>query len=219
MKNQPAKSKLPYLLASSGLLLTFCLAAVRPARAQATRDTVTVATVKDSAAPAIVKTEASNAQPGHTYWKNHEYSAVMDLWECPERGICAKLHSFDPQEKKTRELAGKILKKDPAKLTDSDFEQICGYEAQLSEMTKVDPRTWNGKIWIKQKNSFYGIAFGLPGEGDPNLHVDGRLTQGVVHAIFFGDPFHVLHKTITLEPVVNPPPACHAPPGWKSPLQ
>jgi hypothetical protein len=173
--------------------------------------------------------------PGHSYWKvqveEHDKDgkpfkttydgAIIDVWRCPERGICAALHSVDPHDEKMRKLAAKVLKKKPVDITDNDVLQFCGYQADLQEMTERQPGSqtgplgkWSGTIDIRIK--------GLPGQTDPNgtkvafiskLHVNiEEIGTTLLHAqAYKGIP--LLGGEADLVPVTDPPPGCAVPPA------
>lgn len=187
------------LLTTGALALGFTAAAARPVRAQEpSPDKVKSASVADT-------------QPGHSYWQHPDYDGVLDVWNCPERGICAKVHSINVQDDKVRQAAARTLKKKPGEVTDKDvLQQFCGYEAQFSEMKQVEPGLWDGKIWIASRKTFFGVSLKQDADGE-QLHLRGYLL-GFLHYLFLGDPFHVLGKTNNLNRVSNPPPACVAPP-------
>ena len=196
------------LLTTGTLALGFAAASVRPARAQqAARDTVNRTEVSDT----VKQTTVTDSQPGHTYWQHPDYDGVLAVWNCPERGICAKVHSINTQDDKVRQAAAKTLKKKAADVTDKDvLQQFCGYEAQFTEMKQVEPGIWDGKIWIASRNTFFGVSLKQDPDGE-HLHLRGYLL-GFFKYLFLGDPFHVLGKTNDLDRVHNPPSACVAPP-------
>lgn len=193
-------SKLSSLLTTSALTLGFAAASARPLRGQeAARDTVQQAnSVKD-------------AQPGHSYWKHPDYDGVLDVWNCPERGICAKVHAVNTQDARVRRAVAKTMKKDVKKITDDDvLKNICGYEAQFSEMKQNEPGHWEGKIWIASRKTFFGVEL-KEAQDHEHLYLRGYMI-GFFKYLFFGDPFHVLEKGNNLERVNDVPPACKAPP-------
>jgi hypothetical protein len=194
--------KISSLLTTSALAATFGIATARPLRAQQPESTA-----KDS----VQQTVVPDSQPGHTYWHHPDYDGVLDVWNCPQRGVCAKVHSINTQDKKVREAAAKTLKKKTDSVTDADvLKQFCGYEAQFSEMKQVEPGTWDGKIWIASRNTNFGVTLRQDPDGE-HLNLRGYLL-GFFKYLFLGDPFHVLGKTQTLDRIHNPPPACIAPP-------
>jgi hypothetical protein len=173
-------------------------------------------------------------QPGHTYWKvriedhdkngNKIYTtyngAIIDVWRCPERGICAALHSVDPHDEDMRKLASRVLKKAVQDVTDSDVLQFCGYQADLQSMEEKAPGgktgslgKWSGTINIRIK--------GLPGQSDPDgtkvafvstLHFNLEEIGGsLLHAqVYKGIP--LFGAEADLIPVPNPTAGCIAPP-------
>jgi hypothetical protein len=175
--------------------------------------------------------------PGHTYWKvrteekdangrkiyNTYDGAIIDIWRCPERGICAALHSVDPHDEKMHKLAAKVLKKKIGDVTDEDVLQFCGYQADLENMEEKRPGPgtgplgkWSGTVDIRIK--------GLPGQTDPNgtkvafvskLHINiEEIGEILVHAqAYKGIP--LLGGAADLIPVTDPPVGCLAPPAVK----
>ncbi len=176
---------------------------------------------------------------GHTYWKvrteekdahgNKVYNtydgAIIDIWRCPEHGICAAIHSVDPHDEKMRKLAAKVLKKKIEDVTDGDVLQFCGYQADVQNMEekKPGPETgplgkWSGTINIRIK--------GLPGETDPNgtkvafvssLHFNiEEIGDTLVHAEGY-KLIPLLGGSADLIRVADPPPGCVVPPSIKQP--
>jgi hypothetical protein len=192
--------KLSSLLTTSALTLGFAVAAARPLRGQdAVRDTVQQA---DS---------ISNAKEGHTYWKHPDYDGVLDVWRCPERGICARVHAVNTQDERVRKAVAKTLKKDVKKVTDDDvLKNICGYEAQFREMKEVEPGHWAGKIWIVSRNTHFGVEL-KQAQDQEHLYLRGYVL-GFFKYLFLGDPFHVLEKGNNLDRIHDVPPPCKAPP-------
>lgn len=187
------------LLTSGALVLGFAVAAVRSARAQDTPKDTTAQTMK------------SNAQPGHTYWTHPDYDGVLDIWNCPERGICAKVYAVNPNDDRVRKAAAGTLKKKVKDVTDEDvMKQFCGYEAQFSEMKEEEPGHWNGKIYIISRDAYYGVELKAAPDGE-HMHMRGYLL-GIVRFLLLGDPYHVLGKGNDLGRVHDVPPACVAPP-------
>lgn len=190
--------KLSFLLTTSTLALSFAAATARPARAQGTpQDTVN-------------QTSVQNAQPGHSYWTHPDYDGVLDVWNCPERGICAKVHSINADDPRVRKAAAKTLNKSPDSVTTAEvMKQFCGYEAQFGEMKQSEPGHWEGKIWIASRKSWFGVELKEDPSGE-KLHLRGYLL-GFVRFLLLGDPYHVLGKGNDLNRVPNPPPACVKP--------
>ena len=189
------------LLTSGALVLGFAVAAARTARAQA------MPPPRDTAAQAM----KSNALPGHTYWTHPDYNGVLDIWNCPERGICAKVHAVNPQDERVRKAAAGTLKKKVQDVTDEDvMKQFCGYEAQFSEMKELEPGHWDGKIFIVSRNAYYGVDLKESADGE-HMHMRGYLL-GFLRFLLLGDPYHVLGKGNDLARVRDVPPACIAPP-------
>jgi len=175
--------------------------------------------------------------PGHTYWKvrteekdahgNKVYNtydgAIIDIWRCPEKGICAAIHSVDPHDAKMRKLAAKVLKKKIDDVTDADVLQFCGYQADVQDMEEKKPGPdtgplgkWSGTINIRIK--------GLPGQTDPNgtkvafvssLHFNiEEIGNTLVHAQGYkGIP--LLGGSADLIRVQDPPVGCLVPPSVK----
>jgi hypothetical protein len=190
--------KLSALAASSVLTLAFWAASVRPLRGQNL--------ARDSSA--ATQTTPSGAQPGHTYWKHPDYDAVLDLWNCPERGVCLKIHSLNPADKKVRELAAKELKKKPEELTDADMVKFCGYEFQLQEMKQKKDGKWQGKLAFNSYSTRFGVEIQRPAEDGGKLRMRGYIAEGFWHKITLGNPGGLLGKTIEFTPVTSPPPSC-----------
>jgi hypothetical protein len=173
--------KLSSLLTSSVLATAFCFSAAMPARGQTTSHLGSQSETSQSKQQdsSFSPTAVTNAERGRTYWKYPGFRAILDLWECPERGLCGKLHSIDPGDAKVRQAVARIVKKDPDKLNRDDLLKLCGYEAQLQDMQKKDARTWQGKIFIKERNEPFGITVSLRGDGDPKLHLRAYLIKGL----------------------------------------
>jgi hypothetical protein len=189
------------LLTTGALALGFAVASARQVRAQSQPPQ------KDS----VTQTQVSNEQPGHTYWTHPDYDGVLDVWNCPERGICAKVHAVNPQDERVRKAAAGTLKKNVKDVTDEDvMKQFCGYEAQFSEMKEAEPGHWNGKIYIISRDSYFGVELKERPDGE-HMNMRGYLL-GFLRYLFLGDPYHVLGKGSELSRVHDVPPACKAPP-------
>ncbi|MEZ0226846.1 MAG: hypothetical protein ACAH83_19980 [Alphaproteobacteria bacterium] len=198
--------KLSSLATTTALAMGFAVAAARPLRAQVVeRDTV-------QQADSLQKADTvSNAQPGHTYWKHPDYDGVLEVWRCPERGICAKVQSVNTQDPRVRTAVAKTMKKDVKKITDEDvLKNICGYEAQFREMKEVEPDHWVGKIWIVSRNTHFGVEL-KQAQNQEHLYLRGYVL-GFFKFLLLGDPFHVLEKGNNLERIRDVPPPCKASP-------
>jgi hypothetical protein len=190
------------LLTTGALTLGFMGASARAARAQ---------TPANDSAQKVTQTAVENPLAGHTYWSHPDYDGVLDVWNCPERGVCAVVHSINANDPKVRKAAAKLVKKNVSDVTDADvMKEFCGYEAQFSDMKQLEPGHWQGKIWIASHHSFFGVDL-KPSDDAHTLYLRGYLL-GIMHYLFLGDPFHVLGKTNALTRVAEPPPACPAPP-------
>jgi hypothetical protein len=185
------------LLTTGALALGFAAASARQIRAQeAPKDTVT-------------QTMVTNAQAGHTYWTHPDYDGVLDVWNCPERGICAKVHAVNPNDTRVRKAAAGTLKKNIKDVTDTDvMKQFCGYEAQFSEMKEQEPGHWNGKIYIISRDAYFGVELKQRPDGE-HMNMRGYLL-GFIRFLLMGDPYHVLGKGSELSRVHDVPPACKA---------
>jgi hypothetical protein len=192
------------LLTTGALALGFAGVSARTARAQQQP-------AKDSA-EAVTETAVANPLTGHTYWTHPDYDGVLDVWNCPERGICAQIHSVNANDERVRKAAGKLLKKDPSKVTEADvMKEFCGYQAQFSDMKQLEPGHWDGKIWIASRNTFFGVDLKASNDGS-KLDMRGYLL-GFFRYVLLGDPSHMLGKTSALHRVTDPPPACQVLPS------
>lgn len=135
----------------------------------------------------------------YSYWKHPEYNAVVRAWKCEERGVCGNLHYLDTQDQKVRDMVGRILQKQPGKVTDEDVLSFCGFEGDAN-LRPDGKNKWDGKIYWPFRKKSYGIA--LNEKSPDNLSVRGYLLML---------PF--LGMTVKLDNVASPPPACQKPPS------
>lgn len=102
-----------------------------------------------------VSARLDTVPPGATYWKHPDYGAVVMMWECPGKGLCAKVVALDSNDKKIRELAAAILAKDVKKVTAEDVQGFVGMEGQL-ELTKQGDK-WKGRVYWPFHKKYYGL--------------------------------------------------------------
>jgi hypothetical protein len=197
--------KLSVLAATSALAAGFWVAAARPLRGQAAADSA------HSAQAGAADTA------GHSYWKHPDYDAVLDLWNCPERGICLKIHALNAEDPKVRALAAKDVKKDVKDLTPEDMQKFCGYTLELHDMKQKDGK-WQGRLYVRSRNQNFGVEIQPPAAGgDGKLRMRGYVIEGFWHKLALGNPGGILGRTIEFAPVAEPPPSCRPAPKPPAP--
>jgi uncharacterized protein (DUF2147 family) len=146
---------------------------------------------QDSASAAVPVTAVKDTLPtGATYWKHPQYGATLMMWECPGKGLCARVVALDSSDKKVRELAAAILQKDVRKITGEDVQGFVGMEGQL-ELTKQGDK-WRGRVYWPFHKKYYGLDV-----------VQRDSTTLDVHGFLIRLPF--LGRTVKLEAAAKPP--------------
>ncbi len=138
-----------------------------------------------------------------TYWRVPDHDAVFSLSLCKDRGICAHVHFLNAEEVKIRDLfaelmdkAVPLLKNDPPRIIKSeDIHSFCGFEPNMRTERKA--RHWHGSFITLVSEKKYTVN--VTELSDRAIEV--RLTYPYVP---------VLGKTMKLERVDTPPPACVA---------
>jgi hypothetical protein len=175
------KNRLLNRASSAALTMTFVAATVGGSGRVRAQPSFT-----DMPAPAGITVEESEApEPGHSYWNYKDFGIVLDVWNCPESGICMKVASVDPDNAKMKEFIAKhVLRKDynpetgkftktkPNEVTREDVMRFCGFQPRLI-MTRQGPDNdtatlgkWEGQVeidWTKLRDegdkpsSVYGL--------------------------------------------------------------
>ena len=150
-------------------------------------------------------------EPGHTYWKHPSYDAILDMWECKERGICMRLHTINPDDPEIRKLTAKETKKKIEDITHDDLAQMCGYEMQFSDMKRQKDGSWQGKLYIKSRDLKVKVVITPPQAADSTLRMRGSISEGFWNIVLLGNPGDLVGRTYVLNPVQNPPQPCKLP--------
>ena len=154
------------------------------------------------AAPAeLPPAPAPVTAPEHTYWRPPGYPVILDIWKCPETGLCGGVHWMDPEDRNMKYAASLLLGKKLAQTTPEDVLGFCGYRAQILQMkeagfnpyVKLGP--WAGKIDTPA--------------GAFNIELQDT-QQGTLDAYGYAG-CRWIGGGITFERVAHPPPACRAP--------
>lgn len=143
---------------------------------------------QDSAAATVVRMQDS-VPPGATYWKHPQYGATVMMWECAEKGLCAKVVALDPEDKKIRELAAGILYKDVKKITAEDVQGFVGLEGQME--LKKEGDKWKGRVYWPFHKKYYGID--VVQKDSTTLNVHGFLIR-----------LPIIGRTVKLQPASPP---------------
>lgn len=143
---------------------------------------------QDSAAAVIVQMQDS-VPPGATYWKHPQYGATVMMWECAEKGLCARVVALDSDDRKVRELAATILAKDVKKITAQDVQSFVGMEGRLE--LKKEGNKWKGRVYWPFHKKFYGLDVAQKDS-----------TTLSVHGFMIRLPF--IGRTVKLEPAKPP---------------
>ena len=142
------------------------------------------------------------APPVHRLWRDREHNAVIDVWECPERGLCARIHSVDANNLATRRLvADRLLHKPVEQVTASDVNKLCGRESAV-QFNRSAANAFDGNLHLHAQNFNIGMHVEFP-DAD---HLCARIFLPV-----FGRQFTPLGMNITLEAQRSPVPACQPP--------
>jgi len=141
-------------------------------------------------------------QPVHRLWRDREHNAVIDVWECPERGLCARIHSVDANNAATRKLvADHLLHKPVAQVTANDVNRLCGRESTV-QFNRSAANVFDGNLHLTAQNINIG------------MHVEFRDAEHLRARVFlpvFGRQFTPFGMNITLEAQRAPLPACRPP--------
>jgi uncharacterized protein (DUF2147 family) len=133
------------------LTLSFCAATGLFARVLPAQDTASAAVPRADSGQVL----RDSVPAGATYWKHPQYGATVMMWECAEKGLCARVVALDTNDKKIRELAAIILAKDVKKITAEDVLGFVGMEGQL-ELKKQGDK-WKGRVYWPFHKKFYGL--------------------------------------------------------------
>jgi hypothetical protein len=168
---------------------------------------------------------SAKAEAGHTFWNMKSYGVVLDVWNCPESGVCIRVASVDPTNEKLRKvLADRILKKKVEDVTDAEVQRLCGFQPVFTLNRENggdgpgDLGKWKGKVMIpweqltgksEPDHGIYGVEIDDRANNDnagmgETLHIRGFwLKPWPLSAIVSGSG--------ELTPVAEPPQACHVP--------
>jgi uncharacterized protein (DUF2147 family) len=119
------------------------------------QDTTAVPPRTDSTLTVSTLTVSNTVPANATYWKHPQYGATVMMWECAEKGLCARVVALDPEDKRLREMAAKILEKDVRKVTAEDVMGFIGMEGQME--LKKEGDKWKGRVYWPFKKKFYGL--------------------------------------------------------------
>ena len=153
---------------------------------------------------------ATNARPGHTYWKYSKSKVILDLWECPETGICAKVHSVDVHDPGAIEMAKFMWQRDGkfghpvGPVTDAEVAQVCGYP-QVFRGMKIKSGSLQGDFRIEGSAIYHALIDRIDNSGTSNGVTLERRGEDLtisthVHHIAIGPFAHVDHLTLVPEP-------------------
>ena len=139
-----------------------------------------------------------------SYWRIPGHDAVFSATLCEERGICARVHYINPQDKTVREMFDKLKDKAESRsrsrssqvIEDADIMSLCGYQPNVTTEQK-SPTHWYGSFIALITDRQYTVNF----KEISDTKVEVRLSIPYV-------PF--LGRTMQAERIDNPPPACMA---------